>query len=103
MIEVPQGYNARQHINSLLLLFQHLRGRNIYKLQALRKLQLSQTSTLGNIIETLDWKDSFSIGSDYIDACLAQILAWQRTSEEPEVAFILNEVPTPFSEKKKVH
>ena len=69
-------------------------------LQALQKLQLSRTSTLVNIVELMDWKGGFSMVSDYINVCLAQILACQKTLEEPEVAFILNEVPTAFLGRK---
>jgi hypothetical protein len=61
-------------------------------LQALQKLRLGKNSSLVNIIEMMDWKNGFFIVSDYVDVCLAQVLACQKTPEESEVSFVLNEV-----------
>ncbi|KAK5289421.1 hypothetical protein LTR99_011262 [Exophiala xenobiotica] len=37
---------------------------------------------------------------DYVDVCLAQVLACQKTPEESEVSFVLNEVLKRFPGRK---
>ncbi len=69
-------------------------------LQALQKLQLDKNSSLVNIVEMMDWKKGFFIVSEYVDVCLAQILACQKTPGESEASFILNEVLNKFPWKE---